>query len=290
MNRDQQVLVNMYNKTNWKKTRTKEYEVYICRPSLNTKVIDKLTGYKDETTKDKQFIVYGILGSKSVIGITSLILKYKNLDGTAITTQQLSKRMNSRGQIEWFKVKTISQDCNYYAFNIPRDVKNIPIRGQKGVYIANKTGIEHGCGDFLVASMINKNIDFDNVTVINGNVFSQTFDMRSFPGCIEQCISRDNNNIVRPKSIIEDTKTNDRALKANKNNLEIVGKIEKGKQVIGYMIKNTENNKVMQVNKEVAIYLVGGGRIRNCKYQFYKGKVLFRGIGVDLNKLPIKRV
>lgn len=59
----------------------------------------------------------------------------------------------------------------------------------------------------------------------------------------------------------------------------------KGRQVVGYIIKNTGGGSI-RLPREKVMELAKNGRIGNMGYQTSNGKPILRGIGVNLNELP----
>lgn len=77
---------------------------------------------------------------------------------------------------------------------------------------------------------------------------------------------------------------------ANKIMYTIVGRYMDGKEVTGYHLIAEDRGNSGFYTKEQVYFLVGRGQVVNCSGQIFKDKVLLRGIGVDLNTLPVKQV
>jgi len=73
---------------------------------------------------------------------------------------------------------------------------------------------------------------------------------------------------------------------AGTEKLTIVGRYMDGPTVTGYHLLG-ENGEQRRVSREQLIFLVGKGVITNCKGQFHKDEVLLRGVGINLNNLPV---
>lgn len=71
---------------------------------------------------------------------------------------------------------------------------------------------------------------------------------------------------------------------------QVVGRYMNGKEVEGYHIQSLESGRSMKINKNQMAYLVGRGQITNCEGQLYKDKVLYRGVGISLDDLPVKQL
>ena len=180
------IMQEIQNPKNWKKTHKKSYEVYMCRPQLGTKCRNVLEGIDYETNQEKQFIISGTIGETWVVDINALAKSYTFLDGTQITTQTLSAKCDNRGQIEWTKIKTKSDAGNCWAFFLPKSIHNFPVR----YYTANMSGVNHGYGDFLLCDDINGQPNLDRIRVINGVVFPKTYDLHGFPGMFNENITK----------------------------------------------------------------------------------------------------
>lgn len=76
---------------------------------------------------------------------------------------------------------------------------------------------------------------------------------------------------------------------ANKVQYQIVGRYMDGKEVTGYHLQSIEAGKSGRYTKEQVAFLVGRGQVTNCQGQIYKDKLLLRGVGVQLDDLPVKQ-
>ena len=66
----------------------------------------------------------------------------------------------------------------------------------------------------------------------------------------------------------------------------IVGSLVSGRNTVGYVIRNAAG-QTKQISREDALRLAKDGRIGNARLQEYNGRILLRGVGVNLNELPI---
>ena len=69
---------------------------------------------------------------------------------------------------------------------------------------------------------------------------------------------------------------------------QIVGRYMNNKEVTGYHLVSSENGKSARYTREQVSFLAGKGVITNCTAQIYKDKLLIRGVGCDLNSLPVQ--
>lgn len=176
------IIYEIQNPNNWKRTHHKVYEVYICKPPIGTQVFNKFEQSSYTTSDDSQFVVSGTKGELWVININKLLRKYSFLDGRPITEAELHKKMKD-GIIDWMHVKTNPRTFTVWAFHIGKDVCNFPVTTSSGTtLLANASGVSHGIGDFIMCSDCNGQPNFNDCWVVNGNVFPLTYDMRAFPG------------------------------------------------------------------------------------------------------------
>lgn len=66
----------------------------------------------------------------------------------------------------------------------------------------------------------------------------------------------------------------------------VVGRYMDGATVMAYHLLDIDGEQ-RKLTREQVIFLVGKGDISNCKGQLHKNKVLLRGIGININDLPI---
>lgn len=69
----------------------------------------------------------------------------------------------------------------------------------------------------------------------------------------------------------------------------IVGTIKNGRETIGYVLQNS-GGAVRKFRRDDILKLAADGRIGNARVQNYNGRVLLRGVGVNLDELPVENV
>lgn len=172
------------NGLQFKGTRKKEYTVYVCMPPKGTKVTNKLEGASYTTNEERPFVISGTVGEQWVIDAGKLIKTYCFANGMELSPDTLKARVKN-GMIEWMHLKTrpFGSGEMYFAAHLPLSVKNYPVQTSWGdVLYANRDGVPHGNGDFLVCPSVNGQPNPNDMWVVNGEVFATTYDMRAFPG------------------------------------------------------------------------------------------------------------
>lgn len=193
------------NPIHWKPTRKKVYSVWACVPKQGTKVHNFLEGSNYITSIDRPIVLSGTAREMWVIDFNKFTSTYVMPDGRAITREALKSmvtKVNGRDCIDWFKVKTMSmnQPLNF-AIHVPLSIKNFPVNTSWGdVLYANRVGVNHGKGDFLVCASYHEMPSLSDMWVVNGEVFQHTYNLKSFPNMfIGASKSPD---VPKPKSII----------------------------------------------------------------------------------------
>lgn len=67
----------------------------------------------------------------------------------------------------------------------------------------------------------------------------------------------------------------------------IVGALKSGRNTVGYVIQNAGGG-IKKIRRNQAIELAQAGRLGNARAQNYNGQVLLRGIGCNLDELPVE--
>ena len=70
------------------------------------------------------------------------------------------------------------------------------------------------------------------------------------------------------------------------NQLMISGVIVSGRNTVGYVIRNAGGQE-KKIKREDCLKLASQNRLGNARIQNYNGKVILRGVGVNLNELPV---
>ena len=158
----------------------------MCRPQQGTKVYNKNDNTYEQTTKIKQFIVSDQTGIQRVVTGKEVATKYKFMSGEEVTQKKLTSILQEDGTIGWQQMM-INSDLigrKLWAIHIPSEIINQPIimAGQPDrIQYINRSGVQHGNGDFLVTTDIEGFPDFDNLRVINGEDFQKIYKMPGQP-------------------------------------------------------------------------------------------------------------
>lgn len=180
------ILRYVNNIRNWFITSEKQQIVYMCRPQQGTKVYNKNDNTYEQTTKIKQFIVSDQTGIQRVVTGKEVATKYKFMSGEEVTQKKLTSILQEDGTIGWQQMM-INSDLigrKLWAIHIPSEIINQPIimAGQPDrIQYINRSGVQHGNGDFLVTTDIEGFPDFDNLRVINGEDFQKIYKMPGKP-------------------------------------------------------------------------------------------------------------
>lgn len=180
------ILRYVNNIRNWFITSEKQQIVYMCRPQQGTKVYNKNDNTYEQTTKIKQFIVSDQTGIQRVVTGKEVATKYKFMSGEEVTQKKLTSILQEDGTICWQQMM-INSDLigrKLWAIHIPSEIINQPIimAGQPDrIQYINRSGVQHGNGDFLVTTDIEGFPDFDNLRVINGEDFQKIYKMPGQP-------------------------------------------------------------------------------------------------------------
>ena len=172
---EKQLLNILNNPDNWVEIQHKQYDVHICKPPLGTTVYNFLEDAYYTTSNNKQFVVCGTLGEKWVIDVNKLLRKYTFINGLPITIKSLNSRLKN-GCMDWIHVRTTSRTYTLWAFHLDERIKNFPVITLNGYrLIANRDGVGHNGGDYILCSGSNGRPNFKDCWVVNGMVFPKTY-------------------------------------------------------------------------------------------------------------------
>ncbi len=196
----------------WFKTTKKAYSVWLCRPLPGTVVTNKLENSRQATDIDNCFVICGTVGEKWVIGRKKLEKTYMLPTGAMINEEKLLGKYSwindnngkHRPVMDWVRICTKVGDIKpvYYAKSLPGSVKRLSIRTVAGtVLTANRPGIDHGDGDYLVCPDKDGRPDTDDVWVVNGLVFPRTYILPQDAGKSGMADTPQITQVMMPESI-----------------------------------------------------------------------------------------
>ena len=177
------IVVAISNPNNWKKTHKQLYDVYVCKPPIGTQVNNIFEGSQYVTNEQKPFILSGTQGEQWVIDEGKLTTTY--------VTQGI--KLRDDGYLEWTRITTRQDNTINWAFHVPLSVQNMPVQTSWGdILYANRTGVKHGSGDFLVCSDAGGRPNLQDVWIVNGMIFPNTYDLHNFGDEIKNSIKNTN--------------------------------------------------------------------------------------------------
>lgn len=189
MTKAEQLQIDIRDPKNWKRTCAKQYEVYICMPAPGTKTRNALEKCVYTTNQERPFIISGTLGETWTIDADKFASKYGVRKTEGLVPVDINKYNQAylNGQtIDWRKFEARPGQSRVWAFFLDIDkygnaAKNFPVNTSWGDKLtANRTGVPHGHGDFLLCEDANGRPDLNNMWVVNGRVFVRTYDLRQF--------------------------------------------------------------------------------------------------------------
>ena len=171
-----------YDASLWKRTGKKKYEIWATVAPPGIRVKNQLEGCEYVTNENTPVILSGTVSEQWVTSLEKLATTYTFAQGDRIGQISIVRHMK-RSQDGWMKVATIPGQLNMYALHLNiNKYKNVPIQTSWGdILIANKVGVEHAGGDFLVCSMDGFGApNFADMWVVNGKVFLSTYNIQAF--------------------------------------------------------------------------------------------------------------
>ena len=153
-------------------------------PPLGTKVYNFLEDVHYETSEKKPFVLSGTVGEQWVIDPAKLFKTYRLPNGQPLNLDFL-KTKGHPYKVDWFKIETIVDTANpvyNWALFVPKNQKLAVPTSWGDVLTANRNGVPHGMGDYLVCADGGNMPNLNDMWIVNGEIFPSTYDMRAFPG------------------------------------------------------------------------------------------------------------
>lgn len=231
-------MVDINDPRNYKRCQKKQYKIWCCKPPKGTYAINafeqheiwrRLNGrsiitYGEAEKKgmvqlldnlassgkvykvmaDNDFLLSGTQGEVWLAKIDKIARTYRLQNGTPITPQSLNRMAKKIGYevvIDWFGVETLSSQGGInMACHVPKTQRGEIATSWGARLTINGVGVSHGTGDFIVCGMLPNGMpNLNDRWVVNGLIFVDTYDNRSFSGEIK---SGKSTVPRKPKSIL----------------------------------------------------------------------------------------
>jgi hypothetical protein len=150
----------------------KKYNVGVRYEKIGVKVYNKLENTNYITTNDRPLVLTGLVGEEWVIDAKTFMQTYVKTDGGVIDFNFIEVLKDSGKQV----VTEIISHTIVWAKQVPVNIQ-IELDTLWGdILIANRGGVSHGNGDFIMAAntVDNKPSNFDR-WIVNGEIFGNTY-------------------------------------------------------------------------------------------------------------------
>lgn len=266
--------VNIDDAKNYKKCSMKSYEVYACIPEAGTCIINRLHNtdlykrYKKDYMKAEQakkyqglplangnqVCIYGVAGEFSLVPLQVVLNNYVLDNGMSVSEDELKKR--------WVKLKAKSNFREFFACFVPKiQIEHL------GRMTVNDSYVNHGKGDFIVCDSINGKPNMNTRRVVNGLIFSNTYNNQGWTNCLSVNARFTNYTINTLPSLVAE-----RIVEINKE--EIISK--KIITIIG-LFKEYYKFKIVSISNEIVNEYHG-----IMKEYYFEGKTLVYNYTVDV--------
>lgn len=198
------------NPSNYAKCRKKLYNIAACMPPAGTVVINileqadvvKMLGGRTYFTADevvkmksqnspmfqtlsqlasqgriytvsevKNVVLAGTMGEMWVVDFNKLISSYTTVTGDTIKPEDLKT---------WHSVRTKPDTSSAFACFVPSNIQGQISTSWGTLLNINGIGVSHGKGDFVIAQDVNGQPNLNKRYVVNGVVFSRTYNNQGF--------------------------------------------------------------------------------------------------------------
>lgn len=169
---------DMYDIRNWKPTKLKSFECYVCMPPLGTTIYNDNTQMRETTDADNKFVLCYPNGMLQVISTNYFLSRFKT-PGYYVTESYLDKYCIIDQLMNWHDFEHYADsEYKYFAMKLSsKEFIDYPVYGS----IANTRNAEHGDGDYIVCkSLDNGTPDFSNIFIVNGLLFPYIYDLTHF--------------------------------------------------------------------------------------------------------------
>lgn len=151
----------------FKAFKKKEYEVTVSTPGIGTHVHNYLEDSHYETTNERPIVIRGTASEEWVIDFNKLQKTYTNLNGSELGITDITKQP--------LKIKTKPDANQIWACKIPKNIQVDVNTSWGDVLKANRDGVMHGSGDYIVCADKDGKPNFNDTWVVNGKIFPNTY-------------------------------------------------------------------------------------------------------------------
>ena len=154
-----------------------EYTVQARMVSEETHIHNDLEDVDYTVTDDGESVVLtGTVGEEWVNKLEKVAKTYTKADGSVLTAEDFAQRDTN------IELKTKAEPDTNYACYVPADVAVQIDTSWGDVLFANRTGVPHGTGDYLICAMTEDGQpNFEDVWVVNGLQFLTNYDTTNAP-------------------------------------------------------------------------------------------------------------
>lgn len=154
-----------------------EYTIQGKIVSAETHIHNELEDVDYTVTDDGvSVILKGTVGEEWVTKLEKVLKTYTKADGSALTAEDFTDSKDT-----YIDLKTKANPDANFACYVPAGTAVQVDTAWGDVLYANRTGVPHGSGDYLVCNNKDGEPDFSDVWVVNGAVFDSTYDMSRAP-------------------------------------------------------------------------------------------------------------
>lgn len=143
------------------------------------------------------FVLAGTLGELWTVSLNTLAKKYVSLKSGSPTAINPSDPDINSGVFDWIRVRTIPDNSSAFACFVPNTVTGQVATSWGTVLNINAVGVNHGKGDFVIASNVGNSPNLNDIYVINGNIFAKTYNNQGWTDYLDS-------RVLNSKSITVD--------------------------------------------------------------------------------------
>ncbi|BDF66517.1 hypothetical protein CE91St43_04890 [Oscillospiraceae bacterium] len=160
----------------WFLTGKTEYTIQGMMVSKDTPYENVLEGNSGVVTDDGVTVLLkGTVDELWPSKLEKVEKTYTTADGSAVTAKTFAKKDT------YIDLKTKAEPDTNFAMFVPADTRVVVETAWGDVLVANRPGVEHGQGDYLVSTVKDGKPDLTDVWVLNGAVFPSTYDLSRRP-------------------------------------------------------------------------------------------------------------